>query len=150
TVTVTAGSSTQAATLQLAPVNPGNVTGHVVNGSGAGLAGAAVSARGLNTVTAADGSYTLSNLPAGAATITASLSGFASGSTAVTVVAATTTTAPNITLGSSSGSITGTVKSSAGTAIAGASVGFGGGTATTNASGVYTLSGVPVGTVNLV
>ena len=150
TVTVTAGASTQAAVLTLAPVNPGNVTGHVVNGSGTGLAGAAVGAQGLNTVTAADGSYTLSNLPAGAATITASLTGFAAGSTSVTVVAATTTTAPNITLSSSSGSITGTVKSSTGTVIAGASVGFGGGTATTNASGVYTLTGVPVGTVNLV
>lgn len=150
TVTITAGASTQAATLQLSPVNPGNVTGHVISSSGAGLAGAAVSAGGLNTVTAADGSYTLSNLPAGATTILASLTGFASGSASVTVVAATTTTAPNITLSSSSGTITGTVKSSAGAAIAGASVGFGGGTATTNASGVYTLNGVPVGTVQLV
>ncbi len=150
TVTITAGTSTQAATLKLAPVNPGNVTGHVVNSSGAGLAGATVSAQGLNTVTAADGSYTLSNLPAGAVTITASLTGFASASTSVTVVAGTTATAANITLASGSGTITGTVKSSAGAAIAGASVGFGGGTATTDASGVYTLSGVPVGTVNLV
>lgn len=150
TVTVTAGASTQAATLKLAPVNPGNVTGHVINSSGTGLAGATVSADGLNTVTAADGSYTLSNLPAGPATITASLTGFSSASAVVTVVAATTTTAPNITLASGSGTITGTVKSSAGAAIAGASVGFGGGTATTNTSGVYTLSGVPVGTVQLV
>jgi hypothetical protein len=149
-VTITAGASTQAATLKLAPVNPGNVTGLVVNSSGTGLAGATVNAQGLNTVTAADGSYTLSNLPAGAATITASLTGFASASTSVTVVAGTTATAPNITLASGSGTITGTVKSSAGAAIAGASVGFGGGTATTNASGVYTLSGVPVGTVQLV
>ncbi|HKD82716.1 MAG TPA: carboxypeptidase regulatory-like domain-containing protein [Candidatus Angelobacter sp.] len=150
TVTVTAGNSTQAPTLQLAPINPGNVTGHVVNGSGTGLAGAAVSADGLNTVTAADGSYTLNNLPAGAATITASLTGFSSATASVTVVAATTTTAPNITLASGSGTITGTVKSSTGAVIAGASVGFGGGTATTNASGVYTLTGVPVGTVQLV
>jgi hypothetical protein len=42
------------------------------------------------------------------------------------------------------------VKNSSGAASAGASVGFGGGTATTNASGVYTLTGVPVGTVQLV
>jgi hypothetical protein len=149
-VTLTAGATTQAATLQLAPVNPGNVTGLIVNSAGTGLAGAAVSARGLSTTSAADGSYTLNNLPAGSTTISALLSGFQSGSATVTVVAATTTAAPNITLASGSGSITGTVKSTSGTAIAGASVGFGGGTTTTNASGVYTLNGVPVGTVQLV
>ena len=149
-VTITASTTTQAATLQITPLNPGAVTGHVVDSTGAALSGASVSADGLNTVTAADGSYTLSNLPAGAATIMASLTGFSSASTSVTVVAATTTTAPNITLVSGSGAITGTVKSSAGAAIAGASVGFGAGTTTTNASGVYTLTGVPVGTAQLV
>ncbi|MGZ7057500.1 MAG: carboxypeptidase regulatory-like domain-containing protein, partial [Candidatus Angelobacter sp.] len=41
-------------------------------------------------------------------------------------------------------------KSSAGAAIAGASVGYGGGTATTDASGNYTLTGIPVGTIQLV
>jgi galactose oxidase-like protein/carboxypeptidase family protein len=149
-VTLTAGATTQAATLQLAPVSPGNVTGLIVNSAGTGLAGAAASARGLSTTSAADGSYTLNNLPAGSTTISALLSGFQSGSATVTVVAGITTTAPNITLASGSGSITGTVKSTSGTAIAGASVGFGGGTTTTNASGVYTLNGVPVGTVQLV
>ncbi len=44
----------------------------------------------------------------------------------------------------------GIVKNSAGAAIAGASVGYGGGTATTDAYGNYTLTGVPVGTVQLV
>ena len=149
-VTLTAGATTQAATLQLAPVNPGNVTGLIVNSGGTGLAGAAVSARGLSTTSADDGSYALNNLPAGSTTISASLSGFQSGSATVTVVAATTTAAPNIVLASGSGSITGTVNSTSGAAIAGASVGFGGGTTTTNASGVYTLNGVPVGTVQLV
>ena len=149
-VTVTPGQSTQAATLQIQPLNPGNVTGSVVNGSGQGLSGATVSAAGLTTSTAADGSYVLSNLPAGQITIDASLTGFQSGSTTVSVVAATTTAAPAITLVSGSGSITGSVKSTAGAAIAGASVGFGGGTATTDANGNYTLAGVPVGTVQLV
>ncbi|HEY2361369.1 MAG TPA: carboxypeptidase regulatory-like domain-containing protein, partial [Candidatus Angelobacter sp.] len=41
-------------------------------------------------------------------------------------------------------------KNTSGGAIAGASVGFGGGTATTDANGNYTLTGVPVGTVQLV
>src|SRR5262249_53675626 len=39
---------------------------------------------------------------------------------------------------------------SSGAPIAGASVGFGGGTTTTNASGSYTLTGIPVGTIQLV
>lgn len=149
-VTVTAGQSTQAATLQIQPLNPGNVTGSVINGSGQGLSGATVSAAGLTTSTAADGSYALNNLPAGQTTIQASLTGFQSGSATVTVVAATTTAAPAITLVSGSGSITGSVKTTAGAAIAGASVGYGGGSATTDANGNYTLTGVPVGTVQLV
>ena len=149
-VTVTAGQSTQAATLQIQPINPGNVTGTVVDGNGQPLSGATVSAAGLTTSTAGDGSYALNNLPAGQTTIQASLTGFQSGSTSVNVVASATTTAPAITLVSSSGSITGSVKTTAGAAIVGASVGYGGGTATTDANGNYTLTGVPVGTVQLV
>jgi hypothetical protein len=131
-------------------VSPGNVTGSVVNGSGTGLSGASVTAGGLTTTTAADGSYVLNSLPAGSTTIKASLTGFQSGSATVTVVAGATTAAPAITLVSGSGSITGSVKSSTAAAIAGASVGFGGGTTTTDANGNYTLNGVPVGTVQLV
>lgn len=149
-VTVTAGQSTQAPTLQIQPTNPGNVTGSVVNSSGTGLSGATVSAAGLSTTSAADGSYALNNLPAGQTTIKVSLTGFQSGSASVTVVASATTAAPAITLVSGSGSITGSVKNTSGGAIAGASVGFGGGTATTDANGNYTLTGVPVGTVQLV
>jgi hypothetical protein len=149
-VTVTAGQSTQAATLQIQPINPGNVTGTVVDGNGQPLSGATVSAAGLTTSTAADGSYALNSLPAGQTTINASLTGFQSGSTTVTVVAATTTSAPAITLVSGSGSITGSVRTTAGAAISGASVGYGGGTATTDTNGNYTLTGVPVGTVQLV
>jgi len=149
-VTVTAGQTTQAATLQIQPVSPGNVTGSVVNSSGSGLSGAVVTAGGLTTTSAADGSYALNNLPAGQTTINASLTGFQSGSTTVTVVAATLTAAPAITLVSGSGAITGSVNNTSGGAIVGASVGFGGGTATTDANGNYTLTGVPVGTVQLV
>jgi Domain of unknown function (DUF1929)/Carboxypeptidase regulatory-like domain len=149
-VTVTLGSSTQADPLQLEPINPGSVTGTVADGNGYGLAGAAVSAAGLSTTTVGDGSYVLNNLPSGQTTVLATLTGFQPGSTVVTVVAAATTYAPEITLVSGSGAISGTVKNYAGYAIAGASVGYGGGTVTTDASGNYTLTGVPVGTVQLV
>ncbi|HLK53091.1 MAG TPA: carboxypeptidase regulatory-like domain-containing protein, partial [Candidatus Angelobacter sp.] len=150
TVTVTAGQSTAAPTLVITPLNPGNITGQVVNSASVGLAGATVTAKGVSAVTAANGTYTLSNVPAGATAVTASLTGFQTGSANVTVVAAVTTTAPVITLASGSGTISGTVKTSAGAAIAGASVGFGGGTTTTSATGAYTLTGVPTGTVQLV
>ena len=90
------------------------MTGSVVDGNGAALSGASVSAGGLSTTSAADGSYTLNNLPAGQTQIIASLTGFQSGSTSVTVVAAATTAAPAITLVSGSGSITGNVKSTSG------------------------------------
>ena len=149
-VTVVAGQSTQAATLQIQPINPGNVTGTVADGNGETLSGATVSAAGLTTSSAEDGSYALNNLPAGQTTIRASLTGFQSGSNSVNVVAAATTVAPVITLVSSSGAISGNVKSSTGAVIAGASVGYGGGTATSDSSGNYTLTGVPVGTVQLV
>ena len=150
TVTVTAGASTAASALQLQPVNPGSVTGQVVDGSGNGLSGASVASSGLATVTAAGGTYSFSNLPAGPTTITASMTGFQSGTANVTVVAATSTAAPTITLVSASGTITGTVKSAAGAAIAGASVGYGGGTTTTGSNGAFTLASVPNGTVQLV
>ncbi|MGZ4897356.1 MAG: carboxypeptidase regulatory-like domain-containing protein [Candidatus Angelobacter sp.] len=148
-VTVTAGGSTQANPLQIQPINPGNVTGSVADGNGSGLA-ATVSAAGLSTTSGQDGSYAFNNLPSGQTTIKASLTGYQPGSAVVSVVAAATTAAPAITLVSGSGTIAGTVKSSAGAAIAGASVGYGGGTVTTDASGNYTLTGIPVGTIQLV
>lgn len=148
--TVTAGGNTTAGTLALAPVNPGAVTGQVVNSSGTAITGATVSAAGLTVATDASGNYTLANLPAGSTTIAASASGFANGSTTVTVAAGTTTAAPAITLSSSSGTIAGSVQSSSGAAISGATVGFGGGTTTTSATGTYTLANVPAGPVQLV
>jgi hypothetical protein len=149
-VTVTAGNSTQADPLELEPINPGNLTGTVEDGNGQALYGATISASGLTTTSGQDGGYALNNLPAGQTTVLASLTGYQSGSASVSVVAATTTAAPAITLVSSSGAISGSVKSSTGAAIAGASVGYGGGAATTDANGNYTLAGVPVGTVQLV
>ncbi|HEX5433287.1 MAG TPA: carboxypeptidase regulatory-like domain-containing protein [Candidatus Angelobacter sp.] len=148
--TITAGSTTTAGTLALAPVSPGSVSGTVVDSSGTGISGATVSADGLTVATSTTGAYTLANLPAGSVTITASATGFANGSQTVTVTAGSTVTAPPITLGSNSGSVSGTVKSSAGTAIASASVGFGGGSTTTSSTGTYSLTGVPAGTIQLV
>jgi hypothetical protein len=149
-VTVTAGQSMQASPIELQPINPGNVTGSVTDGNGQALSGATVSAAGLTTHSGDDGAYALNNLPAGQTTIQAALTGYQPGSTTVSVVAATTTAAPAITLVSSSGTIAGTVKNSAGSPIAGASLGYGGGSTTSDANGNYDLTGVPVGAVQLV
>ncbi|HEX4605991.1 MAG TPA: carboxypeptidase regulatory-like domain-containing protein [Candidatus Angelobacter sp.] len=142
--------STQADVLAIQPINPGNVTGLVTDSNGAPLPGATLTAGGLAAIAANDGSYALNYLPAGQTTISAALTGFQPGSATVNVLADSTTTAPMIALISSSGTITGTVKSSSGAAIAGASIQYGGGIATSDASGSYSLSGVPVGTVQLV
>lgn len=149
-VSLTAGNTTAAGPLALAPVNPGTVKGTVVDSSGTGLSGVTVNADGVTATTDSTGSYTLANLPAGSATITASATGFANGSQTVTVTAGSTVTAPPITLSPNSGSVSGTVKSSAGTEIAGASVGYGGGSTTTSSTGTYSLTGVPAGTIQLV
>jgi hypothetical protein len=149
-VTVSSGQSTQAVTLQIQPVNPGNATGVVVDTSGNPLSGVFIKAAGQSVVSAADGTYALNNLPAGPTTITAALSSFQTGFASVSVVASATTAAPVITLISSSGAITGTVKTSSGAAIVGATVGFTGATATTDASGNYSITNVPVGPVQLV
>ncbi|HXO38002.1 MAG TPA: carboxypeptidase regulatory-like domain-containing protein, partial [Candidatus Acidoferrum sp.] len=149
-VTVTAGESTEADPMKIQPINPGNISGTVADGNGYALSGATVSAAGLSTTSGGDGSYALNNLPAGQTTVLASLTGYQPGSTSVSVVAAASTAAPPITLVSSSGVISGTVKNSAGSPIVGASVGYGGGTVATDSYGNYTLSGIPVGTVQLV
>jgi hypothetical protein len=149
-VTVTSGGSTQADPLQLQPNNPGNVTGTVADGNGNALSGATVSASGLSTNSGGDGSYSLNNLPAVQTTILASLTGYQPSSTSVSVVAAATTAAPTIMLISATGAVSGAVKNSAGSPIVGASVGYGGGTTTTDSNGNYTLTGIPVGNVQLV
>lgn len=148
--TITAGNTTTAGALALAPVNPGTVNGSVVNSSGTGVSGATVNSDGVTVTTDSAGAYTLANLPAGSATIVASATGFANGSQTVTVNGGSTVTAPPITLSSNTGSVSGTVKSSAGAAIAGASVGYGGGSTTTSSTGTYSLMGVPAGTIQLV
>lgn len=149
-VTVTAGSSVKAAPLVLAASSTGSITGHVVSSTGAGIPGATVSAAGVSTTTDSTGTYTLNNIPTGTQNVTASATNYSSASTTVVVAASTTVTAPNITLSSSVGSVTGKVTNTSGAAIVGASVGFGGGTATTDSTGAYTLNNLPTGTIQLV
>ncbi len=150
-VSVTAGSTTNAATLQLAPLSSGSVTGLVRNSAGTAIANATVSGAGQTANTDSSGTYTLNDLPAGQVQLTASATGYSPASQTVTITAGTTLTANTFTLTSNTGTVSGVVTSSTtNAAISGATVLYGGGSTTTNASGAYSLTGVPAGSVNLV
>jgi protocatechuate 3,4-dioxygenase beta subunit len=149
-VTVTAGSTTSVPAIQLAPVNPGNITGSVVDGKGNAINGATVSGAGLTSITDATGAYALNNIPAGSITLMASAAGYQPASESVTVTAGSNTAAPAMTLVSNVGNVTGKVTDSSSNPISGASVSFGGGTATTDATGTYNFTNVPAGTIQLV
>ena len=114
------------------------------------IAGATVSYAGGSTTTSSTGAYTLANVAPGTVQLTAAASGYASQTQSVSVASGATTTA-NFTLSaaSGSGSLTGKVTNiSTGGALSGATVSWSGGSATTNSSGVYTLSNVTPGTLN--
>jgi hypothetical protein len=149
-VTAAAGSSTSVPTIQLAPTNPGAITGSVVDNARTGIAGATVTGTGLTTATDSNGAYTLANVPAGPVTLTASANGFQPASESVTVTAGNTTTAPAMTLLSNNGNLTGKVFDSSNNPTSGATVSFGGGTATTDSTGAYNFTNLPPGTIQLV
>ncbi len=128
--------------------NTGTISGIVTNESGSPLAGATVTAGGVvTTTTNASGAYTLSAVPAGLVYVTASKSGYSSVSHLVELVAGGTSTR-NFSLPSSTGTgtLAGLVTDAVnGNPIAGALVSIAGITATTNASGNYSISDIPLG-----
>ncbi|HEY6967677.1 MAG TPA: carboxypeptidase regulatory-like domain-containing protein [Candidatus Angelobacter sp.] len=148
-VTVVAGQNAVPA-LQLAPINPGAITGSVVDSGAHPITGAAVRGDGLTVMTNSSGSYTLNNVPAGSVTLTASAAEFQQATETVTVTAGNTTAAPAMTLASNLGNVTGTVTDTSNNAIARATVSFGGGSTTTDANGVYNFTNLPAGTIQLV
>lgn len=151
TVTVTSGGTI---TLNFAPhllpqgaVN-GIIRGAVTNASsGTAVAGAVVTAGGITATTDASGNYEISIAP-GTYTVTASANGYVGSSATMTVASGTTVTLnfalQPFTPGVVNSIITGTViDASSGAAIAGASVTVGAVTATTGATGTYTISIAP-------
>jgi hypothetical protein len=131
----------------------GTVKGFVKDQSGGSISGASVSAStGGTTTTAADGSYTLTGVPGGSATLTATASGFVAGSQTVQVTAGTTVTAPNFVLAPASGpgAFHGKVTNqSSGAALSGATVTYSGGSTTTDSVGNYAVANVPGGTYSV-
>ena len=149
-VRVTAGADTSVPAIQLTPVSPGSITGSVVDTKGNGIGGASIAGAGLTVSTNTSGAYTLSNVPAGSVTLTASAAGFQSATETVTVIAGGTITAPAITLASNLGNVTGKVTDPSNNPMSGISVSFGGGSATTDATGTYNFINIPAGTIQLV
>jgi hypothetical protein len=130
----------------------GTVTGKVVDATGAAISSAGVSAGGKTTTTDATGKYTLSGVPTGTQSITATATFFTSKSVTVQVSASKTVTAPNLVLSPNYGSISGTVSdvvtlkpiSNVTVSIAGTML-----QATTDINGFYRFAKAPVGSLTV-
>jgi len=133
----------------------GTLTGTVTDaGSGSPIAAATVSYSGtgptgpVNGTATTDGAghYSVAGIAVSAYTLTTQANGYQSQSATATVGGGSTTT-QNFALTSQANTLTGTVTDAGtGRAIAGATVTAGTSSATTNASGVYTISGLAPGT----
>ncbi|MEP7274360.1 MAG: carboxypeptidase regulatory-like domain-containing protein, partial [Acidobacteriota bacterium] len=113
----------------------------------------AVAGTNISTASAADGSYSLSNVPGGAQTLNVSKTGFQSASVQVTVTGGQTVT-QNISLTPTpgTGTVTGIIRNAANAAvIVGATITVAGTnlSATSVAGGVYTINNVPSGAQTL-
>ncbi len=150
-VTVVAGTSVSAGSIELTPIpTTGSVTGTVTNQrTGIPVPGATVAVGGISKSTLADGTFTLDGVPQGAQTITISASGFTLTTRAVTVVAGTSVSAGSIALSPipTTGSVTGTVTNATGVALRGATVAVLETKIedTTDSEGKFTLNGVSQG-----
>jgi len=151
-VTVSAGA-TSTLDFHLNPAStPGSISGHVTNSAtGAAIAGAMVSFSGGATTTDSSGAYSFSNVAPGTYNVMASQVGFISQTNSVTVSSGATSTLNfQLSPAPTPGAITGHVTNSAtGAAIAGATVTFSGGSATTDSNGAYSFTNVAPGTYSL-
>ena len=122
--------------------NPVAVSGTVNSSAGGNVgAGAIVTVGGVTGTTDSNGVYSVSNVPAGNVTVTASMSGYANW-TGNAVVMATSNTV-NITMAANA--VEGTVFSSAGGNVANAVVTIGGISGSTDTNGYYFIAGIPAG-----
>jgi hypothetical protein len=158
-VNVTNGATATADFTVTCAVPTGTVSGTISSSLGGGLTGVSVvvtptgGSASTPFTTGASGAYSvivpvglgtgavsLSNLPANCTNPGATpYSGLTSGGTVTLNITVTCTTPPQV------GTLTGTVSSSLGGTISGATVTVGALTTTSNSSGVYTLANVPAG-----
>ena len=134
-------------------------TGAILSGKitsaidGHALANAKVSAGGQTVYTDATGTYSFASLAAGTYTVSASLSGWLTNSGSVSLVSGSPATA-NVKL-ATSGHMSGTVRSSTGIAIGGATITMTGGVLTnttkvvSSSTGSYRSGWIPVGTYSV-
>lgn len=148
-------------------IGSGQINGTITDTSGTAVSGASVQLTGSASASGSDetittgtnGTYKSGAIAAGTYQITATATGY-NPTTVTASVATGATVTENLVLSSSSapppnntpgtGTISGHVlKDDTTVPIAGAKVAYGGGSATTNSSGAYSLSNVPVGSVVL-
>ena len=130
------------------PVLPGGITGQVTDAEdGSAISGAAVTDGTRTALTDALGSYTIDNVPQGNYQVIASKEGYQTSSLTVNILSATTAVADfSLSQIIVPGDITGSVTDAEdGSPVAGAAVSDGTRTATTDASGKYTIADVPAG-----
>ena len=158
-LTVEGDVAVSGANLTLTQGSPGIITGSVTDAAGKPAPGATVtftpSGGGTpqTTLTDTNGNYTLSNVPPGTYTGTATLNGATAAAPSVNVVSGQTITVA-FKLAAGAGSATGRVVDNNGNPIAGATVFFNGSgtaavqTATTGTDGIYTFASasLPAGT----
>ncbi len=135
-------------------VDRGTISGTVKDSSGNPMANATVTTAPPTSTALTDGAgaFTISNVPIGVYTLTATAPGY-SGTLAGVGVAGGATTLASVAVSPAAGvgTIAGTVKSTAGVAISGATVSVQGqaASATTDSSGAFTLTNVSSGFVFL-
>jgi C1A family cysteine protease len=125
-----------------------SVSGTVKSGTAA-VAGATVSIGSLSTTSGSDGYYSLSGLSAGAYTMAASKAGYTTYTGSLGISG--NLSGLNIALVQGNFTVSGSVRagSSSGAALAGAVVSVAGKSATTDAAGAFSVSGVAPGTYQL-
>ena len=143
-VSLESGSNTH--DVVLTPIPTAAVSGIVSSSTGGVIAGATVKAGSATATTGADGGFTLENLPVGNATLVTIAPGFNQLSEGVSL-AAGTNVHDIVLIPIPIATVTGTVTSTTGAVIAGASVTIGTITSVTGADGGYELQNVPVGHV---
>jgi len=158
TTTTVVANQTTTQDFALAPENTGATTGTITGivknaANNQPISGAIVTVTGTNlsATSGGDGSYTLSNLPAGAQTLNASKSGFRSATAQVTVTGGQTVT-QDISLTPGAGTVTGVVRNAAtGQPLSGATITVAGTNlaATSGGDGSYTLANVLAGAQTL-
>jgi|GEM_PF-1426658 len=131
----------------------GTVGGYVRDSGNSAISGATVTVNpgGYSTSSNSNGSYSISNIPAGAYTATASCGGYNPQTTGTLNVSVGQTTTANFSLIRQTGSISGVVLDSSNNTVGGAVVVMspGGYSATSGSNGAYSIGSVPTGTYSL-